>query len=172
VKSATFQSEPDAPPLLDEVRSDRCWPVAVAALGSTVPSAMGGLLVYSAITVADADIWLRLIVGGLVGGAFFVLFGAIALALLRRLVRAPRRVRIDARGVQIGERHVEWNAVRAVRFSVGSAFGRPIVKMSLRLGRFAWIHVPGFFSGNTGAFIDRLDAILSERGVPIPIEVA
>lgn len=153
---------------IDETRSDRSRKVAIGCIGSATIAAVGGFLAGAAIADPTAPPLARLLVGGVFGLGFLLIFGAIAVALARRLLRGSVRVVIDTDGVRIAERSVPWSEVRRVVVSIAS---KESAAMSLAVRRFWWIHVPGEVRGDVGRFIDDLEDFLDSNGVDVPVVV-
>jgi hypothetical protein len=158
------------PPFLDEARSDRSWQLLLVLAATLTMTLVAAFLFVAALT-HDADPLLRLLVGGLFGAGFLVLFGWASIVLTRRILSAPVRVRIDDLGVRVGDRSLAWREVRQLQVFSGGLPRRVSLVFQASVARRS-LQVPGLFPVAEGAeLVQRLGEHFASSNLPVSIEV-
>ena len=107
----------------DEVRSWRYPATYILLVGTTSLGSVGGWLLAHAISDQHANWGARLVIGGIFGAGFLLLFGICSVVLFLRILQPPRRVRLDTEGVQLGERRLNWSQVQCLSFNIRNGDG-------------------------------------------------
>ena len=105
----------------DEVRSWRCPAAYIAFIGSTVLASVGTWILAHAITDDGASRVERILIGGVFGAGFALLFSIAAVVMFLRLLRSPCRVRLTDSGIVIGQASISWPQVHLVCFKVAKS---------------------------------------------------